>query len=410
MILLTDQNEQKMKQNTEQHNHDWQVTIAQTFDEIEAIRPIWEQMQRQESSAAINTDIDGYLSIVEANAGNAHPYIILVKEGTTPRAMLIAVRQKLSIPLKLGYLSLFSPRLEGLTVVYDGILGRPSREMCSFLIHKLLDIMRGGDIDTIFFNHLRTDSDFYKTLTTQAGFFGLGRFPKVEPHWAMSMPDTIDQLYQRYSPKNRSNLRRLIRRLEKTYNNDVKVITYTCEDEVEKAIETMVKISARTYQSQLYSVDSKQSRNLLRLAATRGWLRACVLYIDEEPAAFELALRYGRSYFGFYTGFDPKWKQYRIGTVILLKFLESICGDPQAKLFDFGFGDAEYKRSYADIQWQEASVYLFAQRPYPLLINLLHSTTIGVSSGINWILNKTGLRNRIKRLWRNRLEEKASEN
>jgi hypothetical protein len=395
---------------TNGYNNDWQVTIARSFEEIEAIRPIWEQMQHNEPNVPINTDIDGYISVVKANGNKANPYIILAEKDKNTGAMIIGIQQKISIPLKLGYSSLFGPSLEGLVVVYDGILGRPGCELCSFLIHKLLDIMRSGEIDTILFNHLRTDSEFYKTLTTQAGFFCLGHFPVVEPHWAMSIPDTIDQLYQRYSPKNRSNLRRLIRRLEKNCNGRIKVITYTREDEVEKAIETMVKISAQTYQSQLYSVDSKQSRNLLRLAAARGWLRACVLYIDEEPAAFELALKYGRSYFGFHTGFDPKWKQYRIGTVVLLKFLESICGDPQAKLFDFGFGDAQYKKNYADIQWQEASVYLFAPRLYPLLMNLLHSTTTGVSSGINWTLHKTGLKSWIKRRWRNRLEEKASEN
>ena len=221
---------------------DWEFTILRTFKEIEAIRDIWEEMQRHEPYSAINADIDGYLSVVKAGGGSLKPYIILVKQRNIPRAMIIAVRQKLSIPLKLGYMSLLSPKLESLTVVYGGILGQPNSEVCSFCINKLLRILRSREIETIVFNHLRTESDFYKIITTQAAFLSLGGFPVIEPHWAISMPDTMDQLYQRYSPRNRSNLRRLIRRLEKTYNGNKKVMTYTKENEVDESIEVMSKI------------------------------------------------------------------------------------------------------------------------------------------------------------------------
>ena len=388
--------------------NDREVTIVRTFEEMEAIRDVWEQMQHNESSAHIDADYERYLSVLKAADDSVNPYIILIKQKGHLKTMVIARTETRQIACSIGYSTILKPRMRCLSVVYGGILSQPNNEVCSFLVNELLRILRSGEIDTVFFNHLRTESDFYKTVAKQAGFFQLGRFPKVEPHWAISMPGTMDQLYKRYSPKNRSNLRRLTNRLEKTYHDQIKVITYTHQDEVDKAIEAITKISAQTYQSQLYNVDSEQIRILLKLAASRGWLRTFVLIIDEEPVAFEIALRYGQSYFGLYTGFDPKWKQYRIGTVILLKFIESICGDPEAKLFDFGFGDAPYKRLYADICWQEVSVYLFAARPYPLLINLLHSTITGLSLGILWSLNKTGSTGRIKRLWRNHLEEKAS--
>jgi len=389
--------------------NDLEVTVIRTFEEMEAIRDLWEKMQHNESSAHIDADYDRYLSVLKAT-DDFKPYIILIKQEGHLKTMVIARTETRRIACRIGYLNILKPRMRCLSVVYGGVLGQPNNDVCSFLVNELLRILRSGEIDTIFFNHLRTESDLYKTVTKQAGFLQLGRFPKIEPHWAISMPDTMDQLYKRYSPKNRSNLRRLINRLEKKYNNQVQVVTYTDQDEVDKVIKAIVKISAQTYQSQLYNMDSEQIRIFLKLAASRGWLRAFVLIIDEEPAAFEIAVRYGRSYFGLYTGFDPKWKQYRIGTVTLLKFLENICDDPEAKIFDFGFGDAHYKRLYADICWQEASRYLFAARPYPLLVNLLHSTITGISSGIHWSLNKTGLTSRIKRIWRNRLEERASKN
>ncbi|MHC4326644.1 MAG: GNAT family N-acetyltransferase [Planctomycetota bacterium] len=224
------------------------------------------------------------------------------------------------------------------------------------------------------------------------------------------MPETMDQLYERYSPKNRSNLRRLIRRLERAYPGQVRVRTYTDQDQVQKAIDVMARISAQTYQFQLNGgfVETDYTRDMLKLAAKRGWLRACVLFIGEEPSAYELALRYGKSYFGLYTGFDPKWRQFRVGTVMFLNFLESICGDPMAKSFDFGFGDAEYKRLYSDQCWEEASVYIFASRLYPIFVNALRSSTMAVNVGMKYVANKVGVVGLIKRKWRNVLRARSS--
>ena len=154
---------------------------------------------------------------------------------------------------------------------------------------------------------------------------------------------------------------------------------------------------------------------MLKLAAKQGWLRAYVLFIGEEPSAFELALRYGKSYFGLYTGFDPKWKQFRVGTVLFLNFLESICGDPKVQTYalpicHFGFGDAEYKRLYSDRCWDESSVYVFAPRMYPFFVNALRNSAMCMNDGLEYIVSKVGAKGWIKRKWRNSMESEASKN
>ena len=89
---------------------------------------------------------------------------------------------------------------------------------------------------------------------------------------------------------------------------------------------------------------------------------------------------------------------------MFLRVLERICADPGIESIDFGFGDADYKHRYGDEQWQEASVYIFAPRPYPIFINMLRTFTTGLNRGLEYILNKTGLTGWTKRRWRNLLQ------
>jgi hypothetical protein len=107
--------------------------------------------------------------------------------------------------------------------------------------------------------------------------------------------------------------------------------------------------------------------------------------------------------------FDPKWSRLELGTVLFVRVLEDICTDPDIEFVDFGFGDADYKRSYGNKQWQEGSVYIFAARPYPIFINMVRTFTMSIDASMKYILNKTGLVGWVKRRWRNLLQQSTQQ-
>jgi hypothetical protein len=76
----------------------------------------------------------------------------------------------------------------------------------------------------------------------------------------------------------------------------------------------------------------------------------------------------------------------------------------EVELLDFGFGDAEYKRSYGNEHRYEASIYTFAPRFYPIFINLLRTFVMGLSIMAGSILEKLGFLVWVKRRWRNVLQ------
>jgi hypothetical protein len=104
-------------------------------------------------------------------------------------------------------------------------------------------------------------------------------------------------------------------------------------------------------------------------------------------------------------GFDPEMSKWHLGTGLFLRVLERLCEDPSVDRFDFGFGDAEYKRRFASKQWEEATVYMFASRPYPILVSSIHNTVSGISRGVRRLVQQAGIESKIKQKWRRFLQK-----
>lgn len=384
----------------------WKIDIIQSFEEIETIRPVWEEMQHKQSSPPPNpnADIDRYLSVLEPIKDRVQPFIMLLRRNGYPEAMLIGRKGSTHIRCKIGYLTLLKPSLRCISIAYRGFLGQMKPEVCSILIEELNHSLRNGEADVVGFNHLSTDSEMYQLARIKPNVLSRGYFPKVDPHWRMSVPQDIDLFYKGLSQRHRSNLKRYTKNLEKKHQ--VRMVTYSRENMLEEVITTAAQISSRTYQYALNSgfVDDNSMRSRLTTAAKHGWLRFHILFINDKPCAFQLGLQYQRTYFLSQIGFDPEWKQWRIGTTLFLKVLEDLCSDPVVDSLDFGFGDAEHKRSYGNEHWLEATVYIFAPRFYPMLVNSLYSSMTGLSLGISSLARKIGFERWAKRRWRNLLQ------
>ncbi len=385
----------------------WEIVVARESEEIEAIRPIWEQMQSNESCPVPNADIDRFLTIAKHQDSVIRPYIILLKHNGNPSALVVGRIEKLHIKCAIGYKALFNPLITGFSVVYGGILGDRNNDVCVVLVEKFMEMLARGEIGVVLLNRIATDSLIYRYATKMPSTFSRGHFGKTELHWSMTIPGGIEQLYKSIAPKTRNTLRRKNRKLEKEFGDELKVVTYSDSNDVSSALKAAASISEHTYQTALGVgiVDDQKTREMLDISARRGWLRLSVLYIKGEPCAFQLGLLYYQTYYLEQLGFHPKWTNRNVGTVLFNKILEELCQNPSVERLNFGFGDAQYKRSYGNECWPEASVYIFAPRAYPLIVNALHSSTTGLSLGIQYFLDKTGLTGWIKRRWRNVLQD-----
>lgn len=402
MSVMKNESDNKSSQQSE-------MLVVRDLEEIEAIRNIWERLHAEESYPRINADIDRYLTTLKASDRAIKPYIIVLNEDGRPTTMLIGMIDKYFIKCTIGRMTLFKPELRRLSIVHGGIIGKQTEQISRVLVGELMKEFYGGQVDVVYFHYLETGSPMYRVARKTLGLLSRCHLPKVEVHWRLTLPKDIGSFYKNLSRKHASNLRRLITKLEKAYPNKVEVVTYRHKSELDIAIKAASEISATTYQYAygLGIVDDHQTRTILSQAARLGRLQLDILYIDSEPAAFQLAMKYRNIYFGDKIGFNPKWEKFRIGTVLFLKVTEALCADSSVKYYDFGVGDTQYKRSYCDTKWTEGHVYIFAPRAFPVFVNLVLSTTLAISALTNKFVTMLGIRNSVQRYRRKKILEKG---
>ena len=384
----------------------FETVITRSLDEIEAIRPVWEEMQRSEPYPVINADVDRYLSVIQGSNRRMQPYIILIKQECEPIAMLIARIEKFPVKLKLGYKTLLSPSLRCLRVAYGGILGQPTNDVSSLLIGELLRMLRNREVDMVYLNHLRVESCVYKLSRTLPGVLNRSYFHRKKQHWLTSVPPSTKAFHAFLSASRKRYLKRYVKKLENECGGSVRLVCYQNEADIDSYIQIASRIAHGTYKERMGVgfADTFLNRSLMANAALKGLWKGYVLYTGDRPCAFEYGTRYSTTYFPENIAYDPHLSSCSPGTVLFIKVLEDLSKDPQVKTFDFGFGPGKYKDRFGTEYWTEASVQIFAPRLYPIFINIVRTLTTGLNRGLEYTLNKTGLTDWTKRRWRNLLQ------
>ena len=385
--------------------HHWEIQTCCTLEEIRKVRPVWERLLRETDFCVdIEVDFDRYISVIESTEG-CKPYTLLFFRDGAPQAMLIGTRGSVRVDCKLGYLEVLKPTLKCLTIIHGGYLGEFCNQTSGRLLDHLYKSLCDGQADVVVFRQLPLASPLYSLATRRSPIFCRRHLPKIDRHWRMTIPDRMDSFYKQHSAKTRQTLKRQLRQVDTKFKT--RLVECTDQEMLSITLPDAAAVSSRTYQHALGSglLNDVKTRKQLLAEAQRGRLCLHVLYLNEQPCAFQLGLRYNGMYFLQTMGFDPGMKQRHLGTALFLKILDQLCKDPGVDFLDFGFGDAEYKRRFGTEFWDEAAVYLFAPRLYPALINFIYVAVSDISEGLRALVSKGGLEKKIKRKWRNLLSK-----
>jgi CelD/BcsL family acetyltransferase involved in cellulose biosynthesis len=103
--------------------------------------------------------------------------------------------------------------------------------------------------------------------------------------------------------------------------------------------------------------DEAELRQLTSLAIN-GLLRSYVYWIGDKPAAFAVGNQHGGCFRYEETGFNPEFRHYSPGRTMLLEILSDLQKHDPVRVFDFGFGDAEYKQQFTNRESRSGTVWL----------------------------------------------------
>jgi hypothetical protein len=178
-----------------------------------------------------------------------------------------------------------------------------------------------------------------------------------QPRWRIRFPETADEYWAKFNSKRRGNLRRQQRQFGGT------VVRVETVEQVDWFLEKAAEVSKTTWQTRVLGQrvsGDEFERRCHELAARTGSLRSYVLMKDDKPASFAIGLQYGGRFSLEEIGYDPIHAEWSPGMVLLCHILDDLYAERTPAEFDFGGGDAPYKRTLANHESVGGTVWLIA--------------------------------------------------
>jgi CelD/BcsL family acetyltransferase involved in cellulose biosynthesis len=382
------------------------VRVARSIEELEPLRGAWDRLRGHHVTA----DPDHYRAVLDATAG-ARPHAVLVERDGEPVALALGRVEDFTLPVRLGYRVILSPKLRALTLVYGGMMGDADEETARTVLAELRGALSRGEADVLRLRMLEVGTPLHVLAHSEPGAFLRPRFARPSVHYQVAIPGSLDDFLAERSYKTRRNLRYYDRRLVAQLGDRLTMRTFADPAEIDRLFADTLQVSAKTYQHAIGAsfVDSPVQRAVFELGLRSGWLRAYVLYVGERPIAFW----HGSAYRGVLgpgmTGYDPEFHEVRAGSYVLVRRIEDACADPEITLLDWGFGDAEYKRSLSDRSWVEEDLLVFAPSWKGIRANLGRTGVLAAGELLRRAQRNGKLAAAAKRRWRKGLRKTGSE-
>jgi hypothetical protein len=260
-------------------------------------------------------------------------------------------------------------------------------------------LLGSGDSDCLLFEDLGVGSPLWQALGTAGRGREAATFYRGKPqrHWWIRFPENGEQYWGQFSRKTRYNLRRAAKKLDHT------LAPVTEASQVVDFLAKVHQVEQKTWQARRLRVRFKNSpreRRFWEGIASLGALRSYLLEQKGQPLAFVLGIQWNGCFIYYDIGYDAAYAQYSPGTVLLFRLLEDLIARTPPRLFDFGFGDADYKQLFGNHQTLSGSVLLVRRAWRPLATASLDRLRYGISQGLRAGISRLGFQARLKGLYR----------
>jgi hypothetical protein len=159
-----------------------------------------------------------------------------------------------------------------------------------------------------------------------------------------------DSWFAGLSSNARQGLRRKAKKIAATSGGVLDVRRFRTAEELVAFHPVARAVSATTYQERLLGSGLPEGDDFLRtigdLAAV-GRVRAWLLYIAGEPAAYLCCPVHGGTVIYAWVGHDPKYNDWSPGAVLQLEAMQDLFGEGRFGAFDFTEGEGQHKRQFA---------------------------------------------------------------
>lgn len=160
----------------------------------------------------------------------------------------------------------------------------------------------------------------------------------------------FDAWFAGLSGNARSQLKRKAKRIAAASGGVLDVHRFRTPEELEAFHDVARRIAMRTYQERLMGAGLPETPEFLRRMvqmAAAGQVRAWLLYVEHEPAAYLYCpIERGDVRYEF-VGHDPAFNDFSPGSVLQMEAMRDLYAEGGLKRFDFTEGEGQHKRQMA---------------------------------------------------------------
>lgn len=230
--------------------------------------------------------------------------------------------------------------------------------------------------------------------------------PRVYRRHFVEITGTFEEyLAANFGGKSRSTLRRKVRKLEESAPaGTASIRTFATVDQVKEFLALAERVSAASYQERLLEAGLPTGPEFaarVEILAQADRFRGYIVFVAGNPAAYLYA---GADQFGVlyydYVGFDPAYRDYSAGTVLLYYVLEELFQSRRFHRFDFTEGEGAHKETFATANFLCADIYAFRPTIQARALLAAHRVWEGGQGLARQVLDRLGLKTRLKRFIR----------
>ena len=216
--------------------------------------------------------------------------------------------------------------------------------------HALLQHRMGQSIEWDL-HAIRAVSPTMSLVPRLAPAFGLTVTATVEERCpVLALPETWDEYLARLSGKDRHELRRKIRKLERELPGTV-VRSHHTDEGWDEALSVFLRLHRLSKVGKARFMDERMERffrDATRALAASGWARLWFLDHETGAVAAFLCIEYAGSVGLYNSGFDPDRASLAPGIVLLARVIRDAI-DRRIPVFDFLRGEEPYKQGFGPV-------------------------------------------------------------
>jgi len=242
-------------------------------------------------------------------------------------------------------------------------------------------------------------------LPRRARIGGAVRYvPAQYLRYYMEFGGTFAEYLQKFSSKIRSNRKREVKKFAEFSGGTIDFRAYRTVAEVGEFLTIARELSRKTFQERLLDAglpgDDAYRQHQLELAS-QDRVRAYLMFHSGKPVAYLLTEVSENGILLYrYLGYDPEFRSWSPGTVLHCQAFEQLFAENRFRFLDFTEGEGTHKKFFATGHRACADLIFFRPTLRNRVFLLVHSLMEAFSRTASAVLDKLGLKARIKKLMR----------